>query len=165
MTAILIIALDSILLVIVAVVSFRRLIFVAGGYAGSDAAEIIEEYRNELRSVVRAYRWLGLAVTACLALTASIALWQIVLAGNVKSLILATLGTYVGVLGVVIRMVFRRVDLYEGMYRETLPLSHARNERLYPVDNERLYPVGSDASLSYRRDVPVADASAGEARP
>jgi hypothetical protein len=123
-TALIVMLVDTFLVAIAALMNSRKLVFVSGSGAdgaalAADAAVILDEHRRDLRSAVKVYRWIGVAMTVALAITAGAALWQLIATG--MSAVFAGLAIYTGVLTYLVTVVYKRVDMYEQMYRDALP--------------------------------------------
>lgn len=114
-----VIGIDTVLIGIYATVATRKIVFVSGSASAGEAAMILDEHRRDLRGAVRAYRWIGVIMTVALAVTAGAALWELIATG--VSAVFAGLSIYTGVLTFLLRIIFKRVDMYEQMYRDSLP--------------------------------------------
>lgn len=124
---------DTALIVIYVVIAMRKMVLVSGSADVGDASIIVDEHRRDLRGAVRVYRWIGVAMTVALAVTAGAALWELVSTGI--SPVFAGLAVYTGGLSYLVRIIFRRVDMYEQMYKDTLPKVRDTFPAALPTEN------------------------------
>ena len=112
-------AIDTVLISFYVFVAAKRIVLVSGPASTGETAVILDEHRRDLRGAVRAYRWIGVVMTLGLAVTAGAALWELISGG--VSAVFGGLSLYTTALAFLLRLIFKRVDMYEQMYRDSLP--------------------------------------------